>query len=203
MKKKTKSYEPLYRRNETTGRIIIDVALQNYLEFFHEWDNATFKKRDLNAGLAEFLDLCSEDIPLHKKLEIVFTVGAAEIRPEKEEQIRTSYRNYYGSLNRLEQRKTKRLVRFSALLLFISIVLLSAYTLFSDYEPTKMVFKVLLESLLIGGWVFAWEAVHSLFLDIIRPFRRRREIKRFLEAEISFKQIPPPAAPSPPPTDPC
>lgn len=191
MKKKIKSYEPLYRRNETTGRVIIDISLDNYLEFFHEWDNATFKKRDINAGLAEFLDLCSEDIQLRKKLEIVFTVNrnTAEIQPEKEEQIRTSYRNYYGSLNRLEQRKTKRLVRFSAILLFISVVLLSAYTLLSDYNPTRTVIKVLMESLLIGGWVFAWEAVHSLFLDIIRPFRRRREIKRFLEAEISFKYI--------------
>ena len=199
MKKRITNYETLYRKNEANGRVIIDVSLENYLEFFHEWDNAAFKKRDINSGLAEFLDLCSEDIPLRKKLEIVFTVNlnTADARPEKEEQIRTSYRNYYGSLNRLEQRKTKRLVRFSGILLFISIVLLSAYTLFSDYNPTRVVMKVLLESLLIGGWVFAWEAVHTLFLDTIRPFRRRGEIKRFLEADLEFKYTTPPAPSSP------
>lgn len=54
----------LYRKNEETGRIIIDIALDDYLDFFHEWDNSTFKKRDIHTDLAEFLDLCSEDIPL-------------------------------------------------------------------------------------------------------------------------------------------
>ena len=197
MKKRITNYETLYRKNEVNGRVIIDVALQNYLEFFHEWDNAAFKKRDINTGLANFLDLCSEDIPLRKKLEIVFTVNTAEARPEKEEQIRTSYRNYYSSLNRLEKRKTKRLIKFSGILLFASIVLLTAYTILSDFDPTRTVVKVLLESLLIGCWVFTWEAVHLLFLDILEPFRRRREIKRFLEADLGFKYTTPPAPSSP------
>ncbi|HNX15482.1 MAG TPA: hypothetical protein PK854_11425 [Oscillospiraceae bacterium] len=194
-------YETLYRKNETNGRVIIDISLENYLEFFHEWDNAVFKKRDLNTGLTEFLNLCSEDIPLRKKLEIVFCVNTAEKQSEKEDQIRTSYRNYYISMNRLEQRKTKRLVRFSGVLLFTSIVLLTAYTILNNYTITKTVYKVLLESLLIGGWVFTWEAVHLFFLDIFIPFRRRREIMRLLDAEISFKYICAPTPSSPPPAD--
>ena len=65
------NYESLYRKNQDTGRIIIDIAIDDYIDFFHEWDNSAFKKRDINADLAEFLDLCSEDIPIRKKLEIV------------------------------------------------------------------------------------------------------------------------------------
>ncbi len=196
-------YETLYRKNPENGRVIIDVSLENYLDFFHVWDNAVFKNRDINTGLAKFLDMCSEDIPLRKKLEIVFCVNTAESQLEKEDQIRTSFRNYYVSMNRLEQRKTKRLVRFSGILLFVSIVLLTAYSLLSDYEPTRTVVKVLMESLLIGGWVFTWEAVHLFFLDVLEPFHRRREIKRFLEADISFKYLCAPTSPSPPPADPC
>lgn len=76
-----------------------------------------------------------------------------------------------------------------AILLFISLILLSAYGLLIDAKSNTILSKVLLESLLIGGWVFTWEAVHLLFLDIIEPFRRRREIKRFLDAVISFKYL--------------
>ena len=75
--KKSDNYEIQYRKNPDTGRIIIDIALDNYLEFFHEWDNSIFKKRDINPELAEFLDLCSEDIPLRKKLEIVFSINSS------------------------------------------------------------------------------------------------------------------------------
>ena len=64
--KKTKKYETIYRRNKSTGRVIIDIALDDYIEFFHEWDNSTIKKRDIHPELAEFLDLCSEDISLRK-----------------------------------------------------------------------------------------------------------------------------------------
>lgn len=187
--KSANKYETLYRKNNDTGRIIIDIALEDYLEFFHEWDNSVFKKRDIHTELAQFLDLCSEDIPLRKKLEIVFSLNTTEISKEKEEMIRISYQNYYNSLKRLENRKTKRFVRISAILLFTSLILLSAYGLLIDTNESTIISKVLLESLLIGGWVFTWEAVHLLFLDIIEPFRRRREIKRFLEAELSFKYL--------------
>ena len=149
--KRTSDYETLYRKNPKTGRIIIDVALDNYLDFFHEWDSSAFKKRDMHPDLAEFLDLCSEDIPIRKKLEIVFTLNTSKISKEKEEQIRTSYRNYYSSLKRFESRKTKRFVRNSMILLFISIALLTSYGLLNKNAENTLISRVFLESLLIGA----------------------------------------------------
>lgn len=73
--KANRNYETLYRRNCDTGRIIIDINLGDYLEFFHEWDNSAFRKRDIHPELVQFLDLCSEDIPLRYKLEIVFSIS--------------------------------------------------------------------------------------------------------------------------------
>lgn len=186
--RKIKKYETLYRRNDDTGRIIIDIALDDYIEFFHEWDNSVFKKRDMHPELAEFLDICSEDIPLREKLEIVFSINADK-NLEKEELIRTSYQNYYNSIERSESRKARRFIRNSVILLSISLILLTAYGLLINLEGSNIISIVLLESLLIGGWVFAWEAVHILFLDIIEPLHKRREAKRFLEAEISFKYL--------------
>ena len=187
--KKTGYYETVYRKNDATGRVIIDVALDDYLDFFHEWDNASFKRRDIHSELASFLDLCSEDIPIQKKLEIILTLKTNEISEEKENSIRTSYHNYYNSLRRLENRKFKRFIRISVILLLTSAILLTSYGLLAEYREHSIFSKVLLESLLIGGWVFTWEAVHMLFLDIIEPFRTRREIKRFLKAELYFKYL--------------
>lgn len=187
--KESNNYQMLYRRNFDTDRVIIDIALEYYIDFFHEWDNSAFKKRDIHAELAQFLDLCSEDIPLRKKLEIVFSLNTVEISKEKEELIRTSYRYYYNSLKRLENRKTKRLVRNSIHLLFISLILLSAYGALINIKENGIISRVFLESLLIGGWVFTWEAIHLLFIDITEHFRRSRELKRFLEADLSFKYL--------------
>jgi len=185
--KRTSDYETLYRKNPKTGRIIIDVALDNYLDFFHEWDSSAFKKRDMHPDLAEFLDLCSEEIPLRRKLEIAFTLEADEVDDKKEELIRISYRNYYNSLKRFEKKRLERYIRFSTILLLISFVLLATYATLSKAGEGTIISNVFRESLLIGGWVFAWETIHLLFIDTLEPINRYREINRFLEADISFK----------------
>lgn len=184
--KKSKNYELLFRKNPKSGRIIIDIALGDYLEFFDEWDNSTFKKRDMHPELGEFLNLCSDDIPIRKKIEIALTVDEDEGFKEKEDMIRTSFKNYYSALKRTETRNIKRHVRISLISLFTALILLTLYIIFIDTEANTIVSKVLLESLLIGGWVFAWEAVHLMFIDIFSRISRRREINRLLEAEISF-----------------
>lgn len=184
--KHNRNYEILYRKSPNANRVVIDVSLDEYLDFYHEWDNASYKKRDMHPELTEFLDMCSEDIPIHKKFDIVFDVYKREINPEKEEQIRTSYYNYYSGLRRLENRKAKRHFRISFILLLVSFILLSIHRVLSGNNLSGLLADVFLEGLLIGGWVFTWEAVHLLFLDIIQPFYRRREIKRFLSSKICF-----------------
>ena len=37
--KREKKQESLYRVNATTGNTIIEISLEDYGEFFHEWDN--------------------------------------------------------------------------------------------------------------------------------------------------------------------
>lgn len=187
--KQAKNYELLYQKNEKNGNVIIGVALDDYLEFFHQWDNSIFRKRDIHPELARFFDLCSEDIPLRKSIEIQICVKSPEINIEKEDQIRKSYYNFYSSLNRTESRKAKRFMRLAGILLLSALLLLTLYVALSGSVSGSIISKVLLESLLIGGWVFTWEAIHITFLDIVAPFNRRRELKRFLNAEISFKHL--------------
>lgn len=136
--------------------------------------------------MVRFLDLCSDYIPLRKKIEIVFSIEKGEADKEKEDSIRISYSNYYNAFKRLESRKTKRYIRMSIIMLIISLILLTSYGFFYGIQAETIGSLVLLESLLIGGWVFAWEAVHTLFIDIMEPVRRMREIQRFIEADITF-----------------
>lgn len=184
---KKNNYEAIYFKNEETGRIIIDVALNDYLEFFHEWDNAAFKKRDMHPELVDFLNLCSEEIPMSKGLEIKFYIESETMNKEKEELIRTGYHNHFNSLICSERKKEKRIVTSSGILLLTSLVLLFFYTAQSGKVSGNIFSTVLLESLLIGGWVLTWEAFHGITIDIIEPRNRRKELERFLSADISFK----------------
>ena len=120
--KRIYNYQVLYQKNNETGSVIIDIALADYLEFYHEWDSTAYWKRDIHPELSNFLDLCSEDIPLRRKLEIRFTMDNKEIDIKKEDQIRTSYYSYYHSLKRFEKRKSTRHLRMSCILLLLALI---------------------------------------------------------------------------------
>lgn len=182
-----KNYEQVFKRNPENGKILIEVSLNDYLEFFHEWDNAVFKKRDMHPELAAFLEECSQDIPLKEELEIQFYLETGAPDPRQEETIRTSYRNFYNALIFWEKKEVRRIVAGSGILLLIALTLLLLYTVLSGKETDTVVSSVLMESLLIGGWVLTWEAFHGIAIDIIQPFKRRKAMRRFLHAAVSFR----------------
>ena len=180
-------YKQLYRRDATTGKIIIEIALNDYMEFFHEWDNAVFKKRDMHPELAEFLVECSKDIPHNEPLDVRFYLAGEEPDAQKEETIRTSYNNYYAARIYLAQDDMKRTVIGSGALLILSLILLFAYTLLKTRRAYAILGSVLLESLLIGGWVLTWEAFHRVAIDMIEPLGHRKTMKRLQKATIGFR----------------
>ena len=180
-------YEQIFKRDSESGKIVIEISLNDYLEFFHEWDNAVFKKRDMHPELAEFLEECSRDIPPKEALDVRFYLADEPRDPEKEEVIRSSYRNYFDAALSFEEGEVKRTVYGSGVMLFIALILLSVYTLLAGRSAGTVITSALLESLLIGGWVLTWEAFHRVAIDMIQPLRRKKMNKRLQGAAISFR----------------
>jgi hypothetical protein len=177
----------MYRVNPKNHRVVIDIALDRYLDYFHEWDNAVFRKRDLHPELAEFLDLCSEEIPLRKKLELNFCIKNRREDEEKEKILEASYRNYYESQLHMVERNLMRHFKFSSVLFLIAIGFIALYFVVNGSGDSHILSKIMVEGVLIGAWVFMWESLHMVFFESLDPMKRRRELKRFLDANIVFK----------------
>jgi len=184
--KDTKYYQQVYRIDEATGRVIIDVAMDRYLDYFHEWDNSTYKRRDLHPDLAQFLDVCSHEIPLRRKLEIVFEIKDKQEDLKKESMITKSYHTYYLANLQYVEREIRRKVRFALLVAGIATLIIAMYYFISSPNNTIFAYRIIREGILIGGWVFMWEAFHIIAFQTLDPFKRRRELKRFLEAKLVF-----------------
>ncbi len=181
-----KENENLYRINGKTGHFMIDIALDEYMDFFHKWDNAIMKKRDMNPELAEFLDLCSEDIPLKKGIDIHIRMEKENQDQEKEALIRDSYVTYYKTYFRLEKKKIRKLFKASSLLTITSTCLLLINYTLRSMLPDGIASDVILEGLMIGGWVFLWEAIHNITFERRESLYRYKELARFLKASILF-----------------
>lgn len=179
-------YETAYKVNKDTDRWVIELALNNYQEFFHEWDNASYKRRDLHPELTGFLDMCSEDIPMKKELEIRIDISKADRDERMETQIRQSYENYYGFFIKQKKKKIKRNFRSSVLLALVGITFIFLYSLLSINQPDEIWIDVLLKGLYIGGYVFFWEALYNGYFGSKELIYRNKELGRLRRAILSF-----------------
>ena len=184
--KDTEYYQQVYRIDEENGRVIIDVAMDRYLDYFHEWDNSNYKRRDLHPDLAQFFDVCSHEIPLKRKLEIVFAIKNKTEDLKKEGMITKSYHNYYLANFQYIEREIRRKIRFAVLVAAIAVFIIAMYYVIASPNNTIFAYRIIREGILIGGWVFMWEAFHIIAFQTLEPLKRRRELKRFLEAMLVF-----------------
>ena len=143
-----------YRKNPHSNNYIIDIALSVYMDFFHKWDNDLFNKRDIHPELANFLDICSDEIPLRNRFEISLNIKNEEKDEEKEKMIRESYRNYYSFINRSIKKKMKELMIKTLLLAIISVCFIFSAKLLGEILVITIWTQVFLEGLMIGGWAF-------------------------------------------------
>jgi hypothetical protein len=186
-KKKKEQLLRMYRINPKTHRVVIDIAIDRYLDYFHDWDNSVFRKRDLHPELTEFLDLCSEEIPLRKQLELNVCIKNRQVDVQKEHTLEASYQNYYKAQLQMIRRSINRHYRFSFMLFLIAVGFIALYFLVSRGKDTHLLSQIMVEGVLIGAWVFMWESLHMLFFETMEPLKRRKELKRFLDAEIVFR----------------
>ena len=180
-------FTDVFERNSNTGAMKIEVALDKYNDFYHEWDNARNRIRDIHPELYSFIEECSDLIPLRNRLEINFNIACEHRNTQLEDEIRASFHNLY-SLNHLVQKKqllsVVRSIIMSAVfgIAFLWISFFFGGRLFSE----NLFLEIALEGFTIGGWVFIWEAIY------ISAFRFRAEveiikkIKRFLSTKLIF-----------------
>ena len=188
-KEKNFKYENIYPKNPETGNNVIEIVLEDYMVFFHEWDNATFRKRGMHPELVEFLNTCSEDIPLKNKIEINFCIKHGNQDKDKENLIIGSYKNYFAFYNRIKEKKIKEHFIRALILALISIGLLLANKVFTSVVDKTLWISLISDGLTIGGWVSMWEALNIVTSQRHVDVMRNKEIKRLLEAPISFEYI--------------
>lgn len=178
--------ESAYKTNQETGRTVIELGLDHYNEFFHEWDNASYKRRDLHPELVSFLDLCSEEIPMKKDLEIRIQISKEPQDVQKEEQMRQSFQNYYGFFIKQKKKKINRNFRSSAMLALVGIGLIFLNALLTMDLPDKLWYEVPLKGLYIGGYVFFWEALYNGYFGSKEMLYRNKELARLRRAKLVF-----------------
>ena len=176
-----------YYENDKKNNFIIEVSLDSYTDIFNEYDPSPFKKRDLNPDLLEYLDDCSNDIPVKYPIIIQFNIPKNIHDKSQENKIIDGFKTYYSFTSYSAKKEYNNLLiqNFKNVLIAIFLLLLGLTLEFHS----KLLIKMLSNIIIIGGWVFLWEAITQIFFERRSLKEKYLVYKRFNMAAITFNLV--------------
>ena len=187
MGKRKSLLEKIYEQNPQNGNYIIELSLVNYADIFNEWDHAPMRRKDIDPDLLRFLDDSIDDIPMKHNIDICCYFSDQEQNEEREKQIASWFRTFYLFYIELEKKKIRRMVHKALICLVIAAVFFVLSYLGGLYVHNSMLLYILSDVVIIGGWVFLWEAITFLTFERSSIHQLIRNYRRLADADLSFR----------------
>ncbi len=179
--------EKIYEQNPENGNYILELSLVNYADIFNEWDHAPMRRKDIDPDLLRFLDDSIDDIPMKHQIDIICYFSDQVRSKARETQILTWFRTFYLFYIELEKRKIRRITQKALICLLISAVFFVLSYFGGLYVHNSMLLYVLSDVVIIGGWVFLWEAITFLAFERSSIRHLIKNYRRFADATLSFR----------------
>ncbi|MBU3110323.1 hypothetical protein [Clostridium lacusfryxellense] len=188
MKAKKSDYlQKIYEKNATTGNYVIQVAIDKYNDIFNDWDNAPFRKRDMDPDLAIFLENCFEEIPEKHGVDICFYLPKEEKDVSREESLIAGIKTYYSFYLHQEIRVLKNNYRKIFKYVLASLGLLAVSVFLGTTVGENIILGTIQQGFNIGGWVFLWEVISMVFFRGREVSSEISKYQRFLNSLIYFR----------------
>ena len=176
----------IYPYDPHTRTFTIPTRVANYNEFFNPLDPSPAPARDLTPELVEYLNQCSIEIPAQYGLIIRLQVENAPQSPQHEQDCISSLRTFYQHNVFVVQAHIQRMRSRALKFLLISFLCLAVTILGEGWVSAGFVGNLLQEALLIGGWVFMWEAVTLNFIEMDSYSQEIIRFRRLIAAKVTF-----------------
>jgi hypothetical protein len=181
-------FSEIYAINPSTHAYMIEIALDHYTDIFDEWDPAPFKRRSIDPDLELYLEGSSEEIPLRYPVELCFTVLPGSRDEKMEAESRSGLSNSFVFKMYLLKKELKKTNRQILRWTILGFVFLWLGMILSDKFPYQRLPSLLAEAIIIGGWVFVWEAVSLFFFTDLEIHQRYRTYRRLRNSPVIFQE---------------
>lgn len=176
----------IYPFDSRSGTFTIPARLGCYRDFFNPLDPSPAPARDLAPELVVYLNQCSEEIPDKYSLAISLEIEHEVKDDNSEQECLGSLRSFYQHDIFVTQAHISRKRGQAFKYLMVSGLCLAIYLLSESLGPAAFIWRLLREAILIGGWVFMWEAVTLNFIGMDTQIQEIKKFKRLIRAEFHF-----------------
>ncbi len=178
-------HETTYKKGED-GAYEILVSLNKYEDIYSDFDPSPFKKRDIQEDFVDYIWDSALDIPIKEDISVVFLMEENIRDLRKENQVLKALNNYFEYILNKKKREYHNEKKKSFRYLIIGILL--AIFVYNDvFSGVKVWNKIFSEGIMIGTWVFFWEAFYDIFIECQTVRKEIKLAKRFLKIKYVFK----------------
>lgn len=188
MSPKDKLFNEIYEIDQSTNLYMIEVGLDQYSDIFNAWDPAPFKRREIDPDLELYLEQSCEEIPSRYPIELFFTITRGSKNEQLEAETREGLKNSFIFKRYFLRKKLKKTNTQILLCILLGFALLWIGAILSNRSEETLLFSLLVDSLLIGGWVFLWEAVSLFFFTNRELYHQYRVYQRLQAAPVIFQE---------------
>lgn len=170
--------DSLYDYNPVDDSYVIKLAANEYVDIFNNLDHYPIRKRDIDNHVIHYIEDCSSDIPLKKKINIEIKIKNQTRDPDLENRTQKGIHTYFISMLYVHKKKSKSVINTSFLytIMFLILTTLTFSIEALNIEFNTMLLKTILVGLSIGSWVFLWEAIAGI---VIKNQENRFMIKTY------------------------
>jgi hypothetical protein len=182
---KLNQIKKMYKYSLESKHFEVEVLLDYYKEIYNEWDGAPLRKRDLDPDLVDYLDSALDDIPLKYDIDLLLVLPKAKKDKALEDIVKTVIHNYYKYLVQLRKKEINKLYKKALIFTILGFSFLTSS--FYLREFTLFSLEIITEGLIIGGWVFLWEALSKVAFESADYKEMVKQYKRYVKANITYE----------------
>lgn len=157
---------------DQNGNLIIKIFTSKIEDLYEDYDKkSSFIKKDLKYKLEEYLfesvdEIGNTPFVLQFNFEEKSTI-------ESVKRLQSSINEYFSYLIFLEKKSMKESLKNSIIFFILGFLLVFISFSLSDHE--NIGYKIVSESIMIGGWVALWEALATILVNWL-PLKKNLNI---------------------------
>jgi hypothetical protein len=137
--------------------------------------------------LLQYLDYCSEEIPLAYPIRLSVEIPEEKRNPTAEKMVEQGIRNNIRLNYRQLQKAIKRSNAVGIFEMISAFFFLFAAYYLIGVAPSNVLLRAVVEGISIWGWVLEWQGILTFFFSKPGFRKQKKHYSRYLEAEIVFK----------------
>jgi len=172
----------------------IEIKIKKINQLFNSFDPSPFLEKDLDDDAFEYIVSSVSEAPIKTKQKIVICMPKAQHKNISEIEIRRAIHNFFEYKKILAERSIKLKLKEGQFSLVIGIVFLAICILvrqwFISINTTSNVWTyILIEGLLIGGWVAMWKPISDILYEWWPIYKEKNIYRKIANMDIEFRQV--------------